>query len=159
MHLARPGETFAEASAFAATYHCDAFADVSSRVAVMPKAVLLTALAHDPDTSLRFARLLAGQVVELRARIELRNIRSARERLLAWLRLHAKGNMLQVDLDGTWSDVAAEIGMTREALYRALARLATDGDIERAGSTVLLLSCAANGRSSGTSSTTARSMC
>ena len=92
----------------------------------------------DPEITLRFARLLAGQVVDLRARIELRNIRSAQERLMTWLRLRATGNPLKAALDGTWSDVAAEIGLTREALYRALAKLEADGSIDRVGRKVLL---------------------
>ena len=138
VHLARPGETFAEASAFAVTYHCDAVAETDSQVAAMPKAAFLAALARDPEITLRFARLLAGQVVDLRARIELRNIRSAQERLMTWLRLRATGNPLKVALDGTWSDVAAEIGLTRETLYRALAKLEADGSIDRVGRRVLL---------------------
>ncbi len=138
VHLARSGETFAEASAFADTYHCDAMAETDTRVAAMPKMAFLAALARDPETSLRFARLLAGQVMDLRARIELRNIRSAPERLMAWLRLRATGIPLKAALDGTWSDVAAEIGLTREALYRAVARLEAGGSIERVGREVLL---------------------
>ena len=138
VHLARSGETFAEASAFADTYHCDAVAETDSRVAAMPKLAFLDKLARDPETTLRFAHLLAGQVMELRARIELRNIRSAQERLMTWLRLRATGNPLKAALDGTWSDVAAEIGLTREVLYRALAKLEANGSIDREGRGVLL---------------------
>jgi CRP-like cAMP-binding protein len=138
VHLARPGETFAEASVFADAYHCDAVAETASRVAAMPKVAFLAALARDPATSVRFARLLATQVVDLRARIELRNIRSAQERLLTWLRLRANGSPLRVALEGTWTDVAAEIGLTREALYRALAKLDAEGRIVRTRHGVLL---------------------
>ncbi|MDR3530612.1 MAG: Crp/Fnr family transcriptional regulator [Rhodopila sp.] len=138
VHIARPGETFAEASAFADAYHCDAVAETASRVVAMPKAAFLAALARDPETSVRFARVLARQVVDLRARIELRNIRSAHERLLTWLRLRADGNPLRAALDGTWTDVAAEIGLTREALYRALAKLDAEGRIVRTRREVLV---------------------
>jgi CRP-like cAMP-binding protein len=138
VHTARPGETFAEASAFTDAYHCDAVAETASRVAAMPKAAFHAALVRDPETSVRFARLLATQVVDLRARIELRNIRSAQERLLTWLRLRADGSPPRVTLDGTWTDVAAEIGLTREALYRALARLEAEGRIVRMQHGVLL---------------------
>src|SRR4051794_24985625 len=47
LHEARSGETFAEASAFAAAYHCDAVADVPSEVECAPKADFLAALASD----------------------------------------------------------------------------------------------------------------
>ncbi|MEA2737854.1 MAG: hypothetical protein QOH05_1161, partial [Acetobacteraceae bacterium] len=59
LHSARSGETFAEASAFADAYHCDAVAEVASRVAAVTKSEFLAALARDPEASFRFARLLA----------------------------------------------------------------------------------------------------
>jgi hypothetical protein len=62
-------------------------------------------------------------VHDLRAKLEVRNIRSAPERLMAWLRLHAHGSPPSVVLDRTWSEVAPEVGLTREAVYRALAVL------------------------------------
>lgn len=138
LHVARPGETFAEASAFADAYHCDAVAEVPSRVVAVAKGEFLSALAGNPAKSLRFARLLAGQVRDLRARLELRNIHSAPERLLAWLRLRASGGPPAVCVDRTWTDVAAEVGLTREAVYRALAALERDGRITRREGTVVL---------------------
>ncbi|MDR3532291.1 MAG: Crp/Fnr family transcriptional regulator [Rhodopila sp.] len=138
LHTARSGETFAEASAFADAYHCDAVAEIASRVATVPKSEFLSALAQNPATSLRFARLLASQVRDLRSRLEIRNIRSAPERLMAWLRLRARGRPPTAVLDETWSDVAAEVGLTREAVYRALALLEQDGSIVRTNGAVVL---------------------
>jgi CRP-like cAMP-binding protein len=131
LHMARAGETFAEASVFADAYHCDAVADVPSQVEYAPKADLLEALASDGGTRLGFTRLLAAQVRDLRARAELRSIRAAPERILAWLRMRATGTPPAVVLDRTWTEVAAELGMTREATYRALAKLEREGRIAR----------------------------
>lgn len=138
VHTARSGETFAEASAFADAYHCDAVAEVASRVAAVPKSEFLAALVRDPETSLRLARLLAGQVRDLRSRLEIRNIRSAPERLMAWLRLRAAGCPPTAVLEQIWSDVAAEVGLTREIVYRALAALEQDGSIVRVTGAVIL---------------------
>ena len=129
LHIARPGETFAEAALFADTYHCDAVARVASRVAATHKPDLLHAVHRDPAAMLKLARVLAGQVRDLRTRLEIRNIRRADERLLAWLRLRASGNPPVVELARTWTQIADEIGLTREAVYRALSAIRGTGRI------------------------------
>jgi CRP-like cAMP-binding protein len=138
MHIARPGETFAEAALFVGSYHCDAIADVPSSVSVMRKRDLLRTMRDDPAELLALARVLAGQVRDLRARLEIRNIRAADERLLAWLRLKARGNPPCVELEGPWTQVADEIGLTREATYRALAAMRRVGRIRIEGRVVRL---------------------
>jgi DNA-binding Lrp family transcriptional regulator len=61
----------------------------------------------------------------------MRNIRSAPERVLCWLRMRAEGIPPLVRIDRPWTEIAAEIGLTHEAIYRALARLEHDGRIRR----------------------------
>jgi DNA-binding Lrp family transcriptional regulator len=43
-----------------------------------------------------------------------------------------------VELERTWKVIATEIGLTHEAVYRALAELERDGLIERDGKVVVL---------------------
>ena len=138
LHVAKAGETFAEASAFAESYHCDALADVASDVVSIPRSEFLAALASDRDAALGFARLLACQVRNLRALAELRSIRAAPERIMAWLRMRATGNPPVVAIDRTWTEIAAELGLTREAVYRALAVLERDRRILRSGASITL---------------------
>jgi len=138
LHTARAGETMAEAALFAEAYHCDAVAETPARVAVVPRAGLLQALRRDPGASLRLARLFAAQVRDLRARLEVRNIRSAAERLLAWLRLGAEGNPPRIAIDRPWIGIASELGLTHEAVYRAVAALERSGRIERIDGAVVL---------------------
>jgi DNA-binding IclR family transcriptional regulator len=69
---------------------------------------------------------------------ELRSIPAAPERVIAWLRMRATGNPSSAALGQTWTEVAAELGLTREATYRALARLERDGRIVREESRVSL---------------------
>ncbi len=60
--------------------------------------------------------------MDLRTRIEQRNIRSARERVRHFLILNAKANGRVFELRGTLKDLAAELGLTHEALYRTFGR-------------------------------------
>ncbi|MFI5002552.1 MAG: Crp/Fnr family transcriptional regulator [Reyranellales bacterium] len=138
LHTARPGELFAEAALFADSYHCDAVATVAARVGVYPKRALRAAFRKDPALAERFMAVLARQIHGLRNRLEERNIRSARARVLNRLALAAEPRTRAVQLDGTLMDLAAEIGLTHEALYRTLAALEKDGVIVRSGMRIVL---------------------
>ncbi|MEW5729654.1 MAG: Crp/Fnr family transcriptional regulator [Pseudomonadota bacterium] len=139
VHVARPGESLAEPSLFSAAYHCDCVADARSEVAVYPREALMRAMAEDPALAMAMMARLARLVQTLRGRIEHRNIRSAKERVLRALMLlePTKGGPFQTD--GTLKDFASEIGLTHEALYRALRDLEADGWIARAGKSFTIL--------------------
>ena len=47
-YVAREGDTLAEAALFSETYHCDAVADLDSRVAVIPRKVFFEETDRDP---------------------------------------------------------------------------------------------------------------
>ena len=138
LHTARRGEFFAEASLFADAYHCDAVAAAPSSIRVYPKQSVMDAMRTDPALAEAFMARLARQLQELRARMELGNIRSARDRVLQYLRLRAGVHDLSVAIEGQLQDIAAEIGMTREALYRTLATLEAEGHLTRTETTILL---------------------
>lgn len=130
MHRAEPGGTFAEAALFSDVYHCDAVADRTSTVMVFPTALLRRRMAESPELAVSLAARLARQVQALRAQAELRNIRSAEERLLAALALRCDPAG-RVRLGTTLKHFAAEIGLSHEALYRAVAKLERAGSIQR----------------------------
>jgi len=138
LHTAGRGEFFAEASLFAEAYHCDAVAAAQSRVRVYPKTIVMAALRTDPALAEAFMARLARQLQELRARMELRNIRSARERVLQYLRLRAGVHGRSIAIEGQFQDIAAEIGISREALYRTLAALEAGGYLTRTENAILL---------------------
>lgn len=122
IHQVRPGETFAEASLFGTRYHCDAIADVDSVVGLYPRAKLTAQLRGNPDVLWNFARELAHRLQGLRQRYELKQIRSAPERVLQFMRLRG-GDKGRFRVTGRLKDIAAELGLTHEALYRTLAAL------------------------------------
>ena len=76
--------------------------------------------------------------MNLRTRIEQRNIRSARERVRHYLALNAGADGRTVALAGTLKDLAAELGLTHEALYRTLAALERSGAIKRGKGKIVL---------------------
>ncbi len=139
LYVAAPGDTIAEASLFSPRYHCDAIASTNAVVRIYPKAALLSAFAQDPKAAQAFAATLARQVMTLRTRLEQRNIRSARERLRHFLALHVGDDGRTVDLGGaTLKEVAMELGLSHEALYRTLAALERAGEIRRAAGKITL---------------------
>ena len=138
LHTAHRGEFLAEASLFSETYHCDAVAAAPSSVRVYPKQTVIDAMRKDPALAEAFMARLARQLQELRARMELRNIRSARDRVLQYLRLRAGTHGHPIAIEGRLQDIAAEIGMTREALYRTLATLESEGRLTRTDTAIRL---------------------
>jgi CRP-like cAMP-binding protein len=139
LHVAGAGETLAEASLFSPQYHCDAIASTNAAVRVYPKREVLAAFESNPKAARAFSAALAHQVMDLRTRIEQRNIRSARERVRHYLTLNAKTNGRVFELRGTLKDLAAELGLTHEALYRTLAALERSGEIRRNHNKITLL--------------------
>jgi CRP-like cAMP-binding protein len=131
LYTAGAGEIVAEASLFSAAYHCDAVATTQSVVRLYPKAVLLAVFDANPQVARAFMGKLAHEIMNLRTRLEQRNIHAARDRLRHYLRLHAGPDGNTVTLRGTLKDLAGELGLAHEALYRTLAAMEEDGEIER----------------------------
>jgi CRP/FNR family transcriptional regulator, dissimilatory nitrate respiration regulator len=138
LFVAGSGETIAEASLYSPAYHCDAIASTDVVVRLYPKAAVLAAFAKDRKAAQAFTATLARQVMNLRTRIEQRNIRSARERVRRFLALNAGADGHTVELRGTVKDLAAELGLTHEVLYRTLAALERAGEIKRTRGKILL---------------------
>lgn len=128
--VARPGESLAEIALFSDTYPCTAIAEVASRAIAYPKQALLSALRNHPDLAEDFMAMLLRKIQELKFRIELRDIRAARERVLRYLRDLAQAQTT-VTLDRPLKDIAADLDFTPETLSRTLTRLEREGVITR----------------------------
>jgi CRP-like cAMP-binding protein len=143
LHTARPGQLLAEASLFSETYHCDARAVSDARVRLYPKAALLRAMRESAASAETLIRTMARQIQALRLQVELRNVRSARDRILLFLEFKADPKTRLFAFDHALQDIAAELGLTREALYRTLAGLERDGSIRRqADGIAMIRACA-----------------
>jgi CRP-like cAMP-binding protein len=117
LHRASGGTVVAEASVWSDTYHCDAVAGDASAVATMPRDAFRARLERDAALASAWAADLARIVQDTRMRAEIRTLRTVSERLDAWL---LRGRSLPGR--GHIQNLAEEIGVTREALYRELAR-------------------------------------
>jgi CRP-like cAMP-binding protein len=138
LYVAGAGEVLAEASLFSAQYHCDAIASTNATVCLYPKRQILAAFEESPKAMRAFSGMLAHLVMKLRTRIEQRNIRSARDRVRHFHALNVGPDSRTVKLRGTLKDLAAELGLTHEALYRTLAALERSGEITRKGQSITL---------------------
>jgi CRP/FNR family transcriptional regulator, dissimilatory nitrate respiration regulator len=131
LYVAAAGETIAEASLFSPTYHCDAIAVTDAAVRLYPKAPMLAEFQRSPEAAKKYMAMLAGEVMNLRTRLEQRNIRSAHDRVRHYLVVNAAPDGRTVQLRGTLKELAAELGLTHEVVYRVLSELAADGEIGR----------------------------
>lgn len=138
MYVAGAGESFAEAALLHDVFHCNAVAAETSRIIAFRKDSVLDLLRSDPGRAEQVILLLASQVRELRARLELRNILSAGDRILHYLLLVAEDGV--VALRTPLKDVAAELGLARETFYRELAGLEKAGLIRRTDREIHILS-------------------
>lgn len=139
LHRAGSGEALAEPSLFAERYHCDALAMSATELLVYSRADIATAMGSDPVFASSVAAHLAGLVHQARSRAEILSHRGARERVLAYIRMHLPPDGHALDINQPWKTLASEIGLTHEALYRALAGLQKDGLLRREGRRVALL--------------------
>lgn len=133
VHRAFAGDFFAEAALFSDVYHCDGEVLAGTHVAQFPKLALQNMMQNDQVFAAAFCHHMASQVQRLRSALELRSIRSAEDRVMAALSLRLSSGQTRLELSGTWKDFASEIGLSHEALYRALKRLQTGGRLTRSG--------------------------
>jgi CRP-like cAMP-binding protein len=139
LHAASAGETIAEASLFSPTYHCDAIAASGAVVQLYPKALVLAEFERNQEAARAFMAMLARQVMSLRTSLEQRNIHSARDRIRHYLTLNLDRDGRNVLLRGTLKDLAADLGLTHEAVYRTLSQMQKDGEVERLEGKIRLL--------------------
>jgi len=138
LHTARSGEFLAEASLFVERYQCDAVSERDAEVWLYAKDELVRWLRNDPQNLWEFTASLARSLHDIRQRYELKQIRSAPDRVLQLLRLHCGADGVYQSR-GTLKDMAAELGLTHEALYRALATLEQENRIHRDAGQIQIL--------------------
>lgn len=118
LQRARTGQVVAESSRFAAHYHCDGTAIIETRLAGMSLGSFRRHEVDTPNFALAFARHLANELQRTRAQAEILAIKSVSGRIDAWLALNGPS----LPAKGEWKDLAGEIGVTPEAVYREFAR-------------------------------------
>ncbi len=147
LHRARPGEFFAEAALECPRYLCDGIAFQASTVAVLPKSELGALIDNDRGFSRQWNSLITRELRAARARIERLALSSVAERVRHFIASEGRDSAsAKVVLSGSLKDLARDLGVTHEALYRTLARMQKAGEIDRKGTTLVLKLASAQGR-------------
>lgn len=111
----------AEASLQSARYHCDALVTRSGEFVSVPLEAVRLTLHSDPAFAGRWIAMLNQEVKRLRAQCERLSKKSVKERLLHLI--ETEGNKGRLALGSDLKSLAAELGVTHEALYRTVAHL------------------------------------
>lgn len=125
IHNARAGDMFAEASIYSDFYHCDAICSSPSEVVRVSKQAILLRQREDAVFSEGITRRLAVQVQDYRQLLTLHAVKSANDRVLLAVALGK--------LTGPVTQFASQIGLTKEACYRALKDLSDRGLLTKTG--------------------------
>ena len=118
-----------EASLDSVRYHCDAVVTMSGEVVAIPLAAIKQALAADSGFAGRWIAMLNQEVKRLRAQCERLSMRGVAERLLHMI--ETEGSEGRLPLGGGLKSMASELGVSHEALYRAVAELEKGGVLRR----------------------------
>ncbi len=137
--IVRAKESFAESALFSELYHCNAIVEIPSRVIAYPKSLVAEALENNPDLALNLLRRFDHKSQSLKQLLELRSIRSARDRLLQYLLFTTSPGETRISFDRSYKDIASELGLSPETLYRTLAELEREEIIARDGKQIELI--------------------
>lgn len=118
-----------EASLTSSCYHCDGRTSVDTQVAKVPIQALRQALKKDAAFSERWIAMLSREVRQLRLQNERLSLPKVQDRLLHLI--ETEGTDGQYALTCSIKDMAKQLAVTHESLYRAIARLVEVGRIER----------------------------
>ena len=122
------GGFLSEASLLTDAYHCDAIATHNGQAITLPIKSLRDALA-DSKFSMKWVQLLSKEIMRLRTQSERLGLKDIRSKLIHLIETEGKQGVLILQSD--LKSMASEIGVTHEALYRAIATLEKEGLLEK----------------------------
>jgi len=122
------GGFVSEASLLVDAYHCDAIATHNGQAIKLPIKSLRDALT-DSRFSMKWVQLLSKEIMRLRTQSERLGLKDIRSKLIHLIETEGKQGVLTLQSD--FKSMASEIGVTHEALYRAIATLEKEGLLEK----------------------------
>ena len=141
LHLARPGDSFAEAALFGTgTYPATAEAVEDSRLWALPRQRLLEEFRRSPELGLSMVASLSMWTRRLAGKLELLTQRRVEERVAIYLLGRGGGRPLEAGavlrLPEAKQLIAAQCGTAPEVLSRTLRHLEDEGVLSSAGDTI-----------------------
>jgi CRP/FNR family transcriptional regulator, dissimilatory nitrate respiration regulator len=130
------GGFLSEASLLTDAYHCDAIVTNSGQAITLPIKSLRDALT-DSKFSMKWVQLLSKEIMRLRTQSERLGLKDIRSKLIHLIETEGKQGVLTLQSD--FKSMASEIGVTHEALYRAIASLEKEGLLRKQSNSLELL--------------------
>ena len=130
------GGFLSEASLLTDVYHCDAIATHTGAAIALPIKAFRDALKKE-DFSLKWVKLLSREIMRLRTQSERLGLKDIKSKLIHLIETEGKQGTLQLQSD--YKSLASEIGVTHEALYRAIAALEKEGLLRKQSNSLELL--------------------
>ena len=135
LQRARDG-LLAEASLRSERYHCDAHAVGPACLLAFPLRALRQAIDAHAPTRWAWIAMLSSEIRRQRSLAERLTLKTVRERLLHLLVSQPEPGVLR--LTATRKDLAAQLGVSHEALYRAISALVKQGLLRADGDMLAL---------------------
>ena len=136
--LQRMREGFvAEASLQSPSYHCEALVSSPAQLVALPIAPVRQALLTDPAFAMAWITMQGQALKRLRAQCERLSLKRVEDRLLHLIATEGQGGRLP--FKAGLKSLAAELGVSHEALYRCLAKLEQQGLLQRSGAQLCTL--------------------
>lgn len=131
------GGFLSEASLLSEKYHCDAFATQSGLAITIPVSAIRNAL-NDSIFAVKWVQLLSREIMRLRTQSERLGLKDIKSKLLHLIETEGTKGVLHLQSD--FKSLASEIGVTHEALYRAIATLEKAGALIKSAHSLELAS-------------------
>ena len=140
LQIVRRGESLGANTFISNIYFYTAIAEVETQAIAYPPPLLREALREYPELAEDLRSRLVRKIQSLEISLELLQIRSAYLRLLRYLQYNAaaSGNETVVNLDQTWTEIAAELNLAPRTVSQALTRLESQGLITRQAGSITL---------------------
>lgn len=109
-----------------------------TRLLFAKKSLVLERLEASPEFRANVTHCLAERYLDCLMHREFLRIKNADQRILCWLNWMQDKIPGDLDLSGRMGTIGAELGLTREWVYRALAKLERKGTIKRSDGLISL---------------------
>ncbi|MBS7806578.1 Crp/Fnr family transcriptional regulator [Variovorax sp. PCZ-1] len=130
-----------EASLMVQAYHCDAIALEETHVIRIPVKAMRDALFQDSGFANRWMLTLNAEIMRLRTQCERLCLHSVEERLVHLIQ--TEGHEGQYTIHTGIKTLAAQLGVSHEALYRTITDMRKLGKLDRTSEKLVLLPKAA----------------
>jgi CRP-like cAMP-binding protein len=130
------GGFLSEASLLTDVYHCDAMATHAGTAIALPIQAFRNSLKEERFSS-KWVKLLSREIMRLRTQSERLGLKDVKSKLIHLIETDGQQGTLALEAD--YKSLAAELGITHEALYRTISKMTAEGLIEKRQNSLKLI--------------------